>query len=164
MEPVTIEVVTGKWRGMMHTCRDIQALLPAYSVAALSATQAEMVRAHCAGCAACAAELAALERTGTLLAALPRPEPPAGLWDGVAAATIDRAPRRAPLPWWKPALTLAGLALVLVGGWVRHTATTPLPALQGTPAAYAVEYRLAHLQDPLADRAAVGLTLVEGTE
>jgi anti-sigma factor RsiW len=54
----------------------------------LSADEAAAAHAHLAGCALCTAELAAFDRTRSLVRALPSVDPPSG--------RVDLAPRR---PW-----------------------------------------------------------------
>jgi predicted anti-sigma-YlaC factor YlaD len=143
-------------------CRNIKNFLPLYSVEALPPREQARVTAHLAQCPACQAELTALTRAVAMLEQLPTPVPPSGLWAGIAAVTVQQPARR--LVWWQPAVATATLALLLAGGWLlRPISPTPLSAGGAMANAYAAQYRLSQMQDPLADRAGVGLLLVEDT-
>ncbi len=144
------------------TCAQIRKVLPLYSVDGLRAGAARAVAAHLAGCPACAAELAALTRATAVVTRLPAPEPPADLWPAVAAA-LD-APRPLWRPVWRPVLAGALTLLLLTGGAVAGLRQPVLPAAPASvvTSAYAVQYHLARINDRLADRAALGLLVMEG--
>ncbi len=89
------------------------------------------VAGHLSDCAACREELAALQRTGELLAGAPQQTPPADLWERVAA-DLEHAP--APARAWWPKLAWAGSAAVVIGLtvlWLRPPAAEPTPVNNG---------------------------------
>jgi anti-sigma factor RsiW len=143
------------------TCARIQHLLPAYSTDGLREGLRRAVAAHLATCPACAAELAALERAAAAFATLPAPEPP-DLWPEIAAAIATPQPRWAPV--WRPVLAGALSLTLLTGGawWAMRQPVLPVAPVNRVSAEYAAQYRLARINDPLADRAALGLLVAEG--
>lgn len=144
----------------MH-CRTIRDILPLYTVDGLPEARRAAVSAHLADCAACRHELEMLHQATAVFERLPVPQPPPDLWARVAAATVDRPAYH--LRWWQPAIAFAALTLLLICGLSQHrpAPVTPLAAGDAMANAYAHDYRLAQVQDPLADRAGVGLLLVE---
>ncbi|OPZ84364.1 MAG: hypothetical protein BWY76_01872 [bacterium ADurb.Bin429] len=119
-------------------CKQIQTLLPIYSVDGLSARDRGRVEAHLAGCAACRAELDALAHATALVERLPAPEPPVNLWAGIAAATVQR--RAARIGWMVPAMAALSLLLLVVGGWLLLSRPALAPG-DGMARAYAAEFR-----------------------
>ncbi len=129
-----------------HPIRD---LLPGYSLGILDEEELNGVREHLAVCAACRAELASFrEVAGTLAAAAPQRDLPAGLEARILRAVRDRSaaqeasgPRldvRRPgrprgSPW--PALTgiAAAVALVLGAGNLLQWSGVLSPAARGMP-------------------------------
>jgi anti-sigma factor RsiW len=93
----------------------------------LSAEDEARVSAHLASCDACRAEVEALERLLERTALLPRSaEPPASLWESVAARTVDarERPGRRSRSWRLPSWRLAALH-----GWQLAAAVVVLVAL-----------------------------------
>ena len=68
---------------------EVEQLLGAYALDATNGEEREQVEAHVAGCARCRAEVAAHRETAAMLALGASGEPPAGLWDQVAASTFS---------------------------------------------------------------------------
>lgn len=131
--------------------------LAEYQADVLSTAAAERVRQHVAGCAQCRQELAALAKTSDLLTVLPTPAMPDDLWAGVAARLPER-PRQA--AWWWRTATGIGLAAALVAGvtFTRLHAPT-LPPASAVAASYVTNHQLLSAQDPLTDRASLGVML-----
>ncbi|HEY3416029.1 MAG TPA: zf-HC2 domain-containing protein [Armatimonadota bacterium] len=132
--------------------------LAEYQADVLSTAAAERVRQHVASCTHCRQELAALAKTGELLTVLPAPVLPDNLWAGVAARLPER-PRQA--AWWWRTATGIGLAAVLVASLTLtrlHPST--LPPAPAEASAYVTNHQLLSAQDPLTDRASLGVMLV----
>lgn len=105
--------------------------LAEYLEAGLRPRRHRQVAAHLDTCAACRDELAALRRTGEVLAEAPQQTPPADLWERVAAE-LDRAP--APARRWWPKLAWAGSAVLVIGLaalWLQPPAAEPTPVNNG---------------------------------
>ncbi len=134
-----------------------------YQVGLLSPYERAQVAHHLASCAACRAEMAALERTVSLLRPMPAADAPPHVWAHVARQLTPRhAVRRAAAPqrrYWVPALAAAVLLLVVGLAVV-------LPLVQGHGVAVPSQVAYADLQvaaswhTPLADKAALGLVLI----
>lgn len=73
---------------------DAQQLLGAYALDSTNEEEREQVEAHLVGCAICQAEVATHRELAAMMAVAPGSEPPAGLWDKIAASTFS-APSRA---------------------------------------------------------------------
>ena len=92
-----------------------------YAVGGLSGRARASVEKHLRECDECRAELAALERTGELLAAVPLENAPAGTWEGVRqriAARAQAPARRAPLRWAWGAVGAAALVIIMLGAFL----------------------------------------------
>jgi len=150
-------------------CDRAQALLADYQAGALNERQAAAVAAHVAECERCAAELAALERTATLLDATEPRRPSRDLWPGIAAQLKPREAQRA---WWRSlvpaspraALGLAAAVMVIVALMVvlpQHWATPPtvaLPQAEDEDAALFAQWHAeASLTSGMADAQALAL-------
>ncbi len=122
----------------------------------------ERLRVHVEHCDACRRELAALAATARLLEALPAPPPP-DLWPAVAAR-LNAKPRRLAAAWWK---TLAGasLAVFLLGGVATRLVQSPLlPTAPASASPYVARHEFLAANEPLADRAGVGVMLITQQE
>ena len=131
--------------------------LAAYQAGALGAGAWETLHAHIAQCDACRGELAALDRTMQAVEGLPAPLPSADLWPGIAARLPARR-RVSAQGWWQTAISLglvAGLALLLT-----QQRTPQLPTAPRDAASYVTRHDLLSAQDPLADRAGLGIQLM----
>lgn len=148
----------------MNKCDEIKARLADHAVGLLEGRERAEVERHLEGCAACQRELRALQRTGTLLNALPPEEPPPGLWDAVRRE-IEPAPAREPAraPWWElfrlPRLAYAAAAAaVIVAAIVVFRPQQPLPITEAAEGAdYIERHEMLAWNDPLSDKAALGL-------
>jgi anti-sigma factor RsiW len=142
--------------------------LAEYAVGGLSGRARARIEMHLRGCAECREELAALERTGELLAAVPLEDAPAGTWGAVRQRIAPRAQtpaRRAPLRWAWGTVGVAALVVIMLGAFLLWPlggggpglviATEPDDELAAT-----IEGHLPTVwAAPLADEAAVGLRL-----
>ncbi len=149
-------------------CTEIIEMLPEYVVGALDRPAVAQVQAHLGQCADCRRELAALERTGDLLAPIEMLDAPPDLWRAIRARL---EPRRARRPvWqahWKPVLAAAAAAAMLVAvllGWpLMHvpTAVDPeFPVLAGVEGAmYADIQIVAAWEQPFANEASLALAM-----
>ena len=106
----------------------------------------------------CRRELLALERVVTLVTALPAPAMPDNLWAGVAAGIAARPQPMA--RWWRTAAGMAVAAGLLVGVMVARTRPAPLPVASAVADGYSARHALLSAQDPLADRAGLGVVLI----
>ena len=115
------------------------------------------LRRHLARCPRCQRELAALSGAQRLLESLPAPPLRADLWPGVAAR-LQARPRRWRAGWWAAAMGVGVAASLFVG--LLTARPTPLPTAPSSEAApYMVQHELLGAQDPLADRAGIGVVL-----
>jgi hypothetical protein len=142
---------------MMQQCPTIEQLA-AFDAGYVTAQERKRLDGHVATCAQCRHELAALNSTTHLLARLPAPTMPTDLWPGVAQRLQTR-PRWSHL-WWRVTAS-AGVAATLLVGFVayRGNQTGPLPAAPAMTANYVRNHQLLSAQDPLADRASLGIAL-----
>ncbi|HEY3379960.1 MAG TPA: zf-HC2 domain-containing protein [Armatimonadota bacterium] len=129
--------------------------LAAYHADALPEAARRALAAHLAECAACRRELAALDGVGHALASLPAPALPEDIWPAVAAR-INARPHRV-ARWWQTAVGLGLAASVFMGLLTMRGA--PLPTASSAAASYAADHALLSAQDPLADRAGIGVML-----
>jgi len=110
-------------------CREIERLLPDYSVGLLRPRQGEAIAAHLERCPGCAREWQALQNVMGLVEQFGALEPPTGLWNGVfnRITAEEPAPRRGlawPRLWAHPrrAMASAVAAAALAGGvWFATT-------------------------------------------
>ena len=146
----------------MH-CPNLEQLA-AYQSGMPDTREHEAIRCHLEGCAACRQELAALARTDELLTAMPEPIMPADLWQGVAWR-LEAQPRRPRFAFWQ---TIAGAGVVasLLFGAVllRVTAPQSLPTAPPMTASFTAHHDFLAAQDPLADRASLGVMLIAQEE
>ena len=148
----------------MKSCEEIQAQLADYTVGALTSDQRAEIERHVLECVACARELRALERTSTLLSTLRPQEAPAQVWDAVRSAIEAEQPR----PWLErlreafafPRLAYIGAAAALVLAVGLYV----MPRQQSAETAeetenYVEQHGLMAWNDPLSDKAALGVML-----
>ena len=130
---------------------------------ALDATQALRITDHVSACEACQDQLAALENVGRMIGMMPEPAMPADLWQGVAAR-ITPQPRHGFA--WRRAIAGAGIMVLLTIGSVLFNRTTapPLATATGGAASFVSRHELLSAQDPLADRASIGVMLIAQEE
>ncbi len=139
------------------TCPSLEHLAQ-YLAQELPPDRQERVRQHSATCETCRRELAGLARTAQVLAAMPAPAMPDHLWPGVA---LRLQARRA---WW-PVPAAAGLALSLLLGSLAVHRLQPerLPPASPMANSYMADHQFLAAQDPLADRASLGVALTSYT-
>jgi anti-sigma factor RsiW len=88
---------------------EVEELLGAYALDATSEDERARVEAHLASCAKCQAEVAAHRETVAMMALGTGSEPPAGLWEKIAASTFSAPPPNgAPVPVPKLPSLIAG--------------------------------------------------------
>jgi predicted anti-sigma-YlaC factor YlaD len=144
------------------TCPSTERLAE-YDLGLVPSREQARIREHLALCARCAREHAALARTAELLAAVPAPAMPDDLWSGIAPR-LPAQPRRRWVLWgWKP-LAGAGLTMSLLAGWLLTHSPQPLPSAAPDSATYTTTHRVLAAQDPLADRASLGVVLAASQE
>jgi hypothetical protein len=102
----------------------------------LGADERRALEAHLAGCPSCAQAVDEIRQVAARAARLPSSPPDADLWHGIAAR-IESAPQQRPLfralaaaaarrfTFTLPQLAAAGVALVLVSGWLAARLTAP---------------------------------------
>lgn len=134
-----------------------QEQLAAYQTGLLGERTAQAVRTHVDACAACRRELAALATTMHLVEGLPTPALPDDLWPAVAARM---QPRRVSRLWWKTAVAGVAVAASLYLGLVMAREPEALPTTSVASASYVTTHELLAAQDPLADRASLGVLLL----
>lgn len=143
-------------------CPDLDQLA-AYQMDALEPAQYQPIHQHVTGCEACLRELAGLESTVRLVAALPPPNLPPDLWQGVAARL--QAPRQHGFQWRRALAGTGVLATLAVGALLAlFNSAHSLPVATGATASYAVRHEVLTAQDPLADRASLGVMLISQEE
>ncbi len=137
--------------------------LAEYAVGALRGRRMARVEAHLRECAECRKELAALERTGELLSAVPLERAPQRTWAAVRGRIASRAPARPRLSWafavGAVALVVIVIGLSFVLRPVGHVASDVIVATEPDDAMLVTieGYLPATWSAPLADEAAVGL-------
>jgi len=145
-------------------CKQVTEKLAEYQLGALDEAEAAAVAEHVAACARCRVELAALERTATLLEPMEPASPPRDLWAGVKARM---RPRRASV-WdalvmrWRPALAAGFALLALVSGlaWLSLRGPAVQPSSELLASEYQEQQIMAQWGQPLADDAALGIMFV----
>ena len=140
---------------MMSRCDDIRLQLTEYAAGDLSAGEAAAVAKHLDGCPACREELAVEQSLRSTLGSLPRAECPPGIGDFVPAAVP--AHRRSRLPWGVGFAAAAGLAAVLIGGFLDRGPTHEFSEAEMAAARHDMFYALELTADVLerTQRAAV---------
>ncbi|OPZ84293.1 MAG: hypothetical protein BWY76_01907 [bacterium ADurb.Bin429] len=141
----------------MRRCPTIEQLA-AFQAGLVTAQERKHLDGHLVTCAQCQHELAALISTTHLLARLPAPSMPADLWPGVAQRLQQRRQWRG--LWWRVTAS-AGIAATLLVGVItyRGNQTGPLPTAPAMTASYVRNHQLLSAQDPLTDRASLGVAL-----
>jgi anti-sigma factor RsiW len=110
--------VTKPQVGHALDCTRARALIDAFLLDELAATDAARLAAHVKGCAACTAEIGSSTRVLGLLGSLPVPRPSADLDERIFLAAIDdRAQRRDQRSW------LSDLRSQVIRGAMRTTGT-----------------------------------------
>lgn len=147
----------------MNKCDEIKTRLADHAVGLLDAQERAEVERHVEGCAACQRELRALQRTGTLLNAMPLEEPPPGLWNAVRREIEAPTCEPAGALWREifrlPRLAYAGLAAAaVVAAAVMLTQHRP-PDAEVEEVNYIERHEMLAWNDPLSDKAALGLML-----
>ncbi|MHB9130056.1 MAG: anti-sigma factor family protein [Armatimonadota bacterium] len=134
--------------------------LAAYENGSLAREQRTTLDAHLGDCAQCRQELTALRATARLLAAMPAPEMPDDLWPGVAAR-LQASPRpQRWVRWWKVAMGAGVAASLFIGLAVTRLQPPPsMPLASAAATPYVTEHEFLSAQDPLADRASLGVLL-----
>ena len=147
----------------MNKCDEIKARLAEHAVGLLEGRERAEVERHLETCAACQRELRALQRTGTLLNAMPQEEPPPDLWDAVRRQI--EAPTREPArASWQAMFRLPRLAYATVAAAIIVTAVVllnpprpPSASEVAEGADYIERHEMLAWNDPLSDKAALGL-------
>jgi anti-sigma factor RsiW len=151
----------------MSECDRISSQLAGYVVGALRGRARARVEVHLRACAACRRELAALQRTGAILDAVPAESAPAAIWLAVQQQVLarPRLPRRWARSAWRLAMGGVALLLILVSAFVFGPlrSQAPVPTMTAEVDAEMAATMEDHLSavwaSPLADEAAVGLRL-----
>ena len=143
----------------MMRCTNLEQLA-AYQLDALDASHRARIATHLADCADCRRELAALAKTARLVETLPAPAVPDDLWPGVAAR-INVKTHPAPFAWWKALAGAGVVATLLYGMLAAFTASSrSLPIASPSTSPFVARHVLLAAQDPLTDRAALGVLLI----
>ncbi|MBI3909339.1 MAG: zf-HC2 domain-containing protein [Armatimonadetes bacterium] len=148
-------------------CTRMVALIPDYSANALTARERGEVEDHLAACEPCRREVRRLEQVLALAEQYGALEPPAGMWNAIAAR-LTREPSRsgfhAFVDWllgrrlrtaWAGAATIAAVA----GLWLALRSGPVPPTGPNVPADFAIramirQHALSSADSPLADRVA----------
>lgn len=147
-------------------CDYIRGKLAAHVAGFLRGRQAQQVAAHIEHCPKCRREAVRLRRAGELASALRLQQPRRDLWPVVYGQIMSR---RAPQVAWQAAVrAVAGLAVILALIMAVTWAARPRAPALAAPVvevdeeanAYLGQYALAAWRAPLADPAALGVTLV----
>ncbi len=129
----------------MTGCRQVEPLLSELEDGTLDEARARAVRGHLLECAACRAEGEAIHKIAVAAASLGAVDPPASVWDGIAARLDDHEiaySRRSRLWWWWQAFrrplfyaggAVAAAALVVVL-YMRDRRVEVAPAPKPAPA------------------------------
>ncbi|MEN6304271.1 MAG: hypothetical protein ABFD96_16175 [Armatimonadia bacterium] len=138
-------------------CRE----LSDYQVGLLKAPERAALEQHLRECACCREELAALQRTAELLRPMPVADAPRETWQHVQARLTPRKQHHhVPARYWVPAAAAVLLLLVV-------TMSLVVPLLNGGGALPVADDGYAQVQlaadwgSPLADKAALGLAMLE---
>jgi anti-sigma factor RsiW len=102
---------------MMNTCERIRLQLTDFAAGDLAAPEAAAVARHLDGCPACREEMEAERSLREILGSLPTVRSPGGIGDFVPARRVPR-PDRARWRWGAGFAAAAGLAAILVGGFL----------------------------------------------
>ncbi|MHB8993785.1 MAG: hypothetical protein ACYC63_00875 [Armatimonadota bacterium] len=143
----------------MMKCRHQQKLAE-YQAGALCARDHVVVRDHLPQCPTCRQELAALQTTCDLLQPMPLLDAPAHTWAQVQSRLAPRRRTSTVVRQWSPAfaaaLLLIVVAMALLPGLYLGVPQTGVPDTDG----YAQVQLAAAWDNPLADKAALGLALI----
>jgi len=133
--------------------------LAAYQSKSLTPTERERIYQHLAACPHCAQQMTALDNSIQLLQSAPPPTVPENLWAGVATRLPVTPQRTIGQWWWKVAASSALAAGLVLGLLSMHQPSAVLPVVSGSSISYVADHELMTAQDPLADRAGIGLML-----
>lgn len=132
-----------------------------YQVGLLSAPERAGLERHLQECGCCREELAALQRTAALLQPMQMSDAPRETWQQVQARMTPRKQRHhVPVRYWVPAVA-AVLLLLIVGMSLMGPLMNGGGALPMADAGYAQVQLAADWSNPLADKAALGLAMLE---
>lgn len=152
-------------------CRKAKKLVAKYHVDEIDQKKQAALEEHLSVCSECRGKLASLELTEQLLSALPREEPPAGLWNGLRERIVaEEASKRTPWKGWfrkrTPVMAMAALAIaVIFAGFftVRSYFIQPDKSKVATSRnnsasveIYIEQHALKAWRDPLANKAELG--------
>ena len=148
-------------------CDEIQTGLAEYSVGGKSRWQRWHTRRHLQRCADCQQELAALQRTGEMVATVELESAPEQTWAAIEHQIADSARARAPKVW-KRWVAMAALSLVIVimavlthipwGGQEQIT-VQPMTKVDAEMQSAEAGHLSAAWSAPLSDPAAMGLRM-----
>jgi len=146
-------------------CDHVKKKLAACAAGLLRGRQARRAAAHIEQCPTCRREVERLRQAGELASALELEEPRRDLWPAVYAQIVSR--RVPQLAWQTAARAVAGLAvtlaLIMAGTWAARPPAPAPPApvveVDEAASAYLGQHALAAWRAPLADPAALGVTL-----
>lgn len=133
----------------------MQKELADYQAGALDERRRAAVEQHLASCHTCQRELMALNRTVALLEAAPQVDAPARVWAGIAQEIAPR--RRHAARAWVPAFAAAILIAVVILAVVLPMTHG---SFLGTQDSFADVQLAVAWDNPLADKAALGLALL----
>jgi len=142
-------------------CPDIEQLA-AYQTDALDAAERRRIGEHVTACETCRHELAALEEVAGMVSVLPQPAMPDNLWPGIAARLEPR--RRSVSVWWRALAGAGVLSMLLMGSVQAFRASQPLPVASQTASALVTRHEFLAAQDPLTDRASLGVMMISQEE
>jgi len=136
--------------------------LAGYQVGALGAVQRAAVERHLHDCRACQAELTALNRTVALLRPAAQMDAPPQVWTHISRQLTPRR-RASRVARWAPAMAAAMLVLIIAVVFVVPLVDGHFAGLQ-TQDTYADMQVAAAWDNPLADKAALGLAVLATTD
>lgn len=149
----------------MSKCRHSRKLAD-YDVGLLQGQDAEQLERHLQQCEVCQAELAALRRTVELLKPMKLCDAPVETWQAIAPRLTPRrrlSPARQ-VKRWAPAFVAAMLILVLCWSFMPAVHDSA-PFVGGADSESYTQVQLAAAWDnPLADKAALGLAMLATQE
>ncbi|MBI5686121.1 MAG: zf-HC2 domain-containing protein [Verrucomicrobia bacterium] len=154
----------------MKSCKDIQSQLAGFAVGAFQEPECAEIERHLRDCPACHRELRALQRTGALLDATEPEDAPADLWLSIRRDIEAPKPVPARAPWWEmlfparwPRLAYAGLAATaVIAVALLMTVSRLSPVGDDETQDFIVRHGLLAWNDPLSDKAALGVMLGRG--
>ena len=132
---------------MMSLCDEIRLQLTEYAAGDLPAREAAAVAHHLDGCPACREELEVEKTLRGTLGSLPVADCPPGIGDFTPLSAPRRRPSR--WPWGAGFVAAAGLAAILVGGFLGHGPAPEFTAAEKAAARHDVIYALELTADVL---------------